>query len=47
MEENTKVTTAPVADAGVAPKEGKKFAKRIVLFVKTTLMPLTIRTSTL
>ena len=30
MEENTKVTTAPVADAGVAPKEGKKFTKRIL-----------------
>ena len=29
MEENTIVTTAPAADAAVAPKEGKKFVKRV------------------
>ena len=29
MEENTNVTTAPAVDAAAAPKEGKKFVKRI------------------
>ena len=29
MEENTNMTTAPIAEAGAQPKEGKKFVKRI------------------
>ena len=29
MEENTNMTTAPVAEASAQPKEGKKFVKRI------------------